>query len=109
MTDKVKNPTRLDIKHLPRDKQRCLGSLRKALVASANYCKRYPKKLAVLKATLKFVYAWILEFEVAEAKRIAAAKAIAIAKAKAVVAKEEAELKAAEEALKAASGESSGS
>jgi hypothetical protein len=66
MTDKVTRPRRLDLVDLPRDKQRALGSLRGMLVAAANYCKRYPAKLAVLKETLKYVYTYCVEVEQAD-------------------------------------------
>lgn len=54
-TKEVKQPARLDIIDLPRDKDRVLGSLRQGLCASFNYCRRYKGKLEVLKATLELV------------------------------------------------------
>jgi len=95
------SPTRLNLTDLPRDPQGCLGGLRKALVASTNYCKRYPKKLQVLKATLKYVYGYIME---CEKKAIAAQEAKeaadkALAEAEALVLKEAKEAADAKAAL----------
>jgi len=77
---KNSNPARLNIQDLPRDPQRCLGPLRQTLVASTNYCKRYPKKLDVLMSVLKAVYKYCLEAKQAnEAAEAAKAKAEALA------------------------------
>lgn len=59
----MKSPARLEMKDLPRDKQGCLGSLRKTLCASVNYCKRYPAKLSLLKETLKAAYQAVVKME----------------------------------------------
>ncbi len=58
---KNSSSARLNITDLPRDPQRSLGGLRQALVASANYCKRYPKKLELLLKVLKATYKYCLE------------------------------------------------
>ena len=92
------SPARLNLTDLPRDPQGCLGGLRKALVASANYCKRYPKKLHILKATLAYVYKYILEVE----KQDAAVKAAKEAAEKALTDAKALALKEAVEADKAA-------
>ena len=63
MANIAKRPARLDIGDLPRDQERVLGGLRSALVASFNYCRSYPKKMPVLKATLKYVYNRINQWE----------------------------------------------
>lgn len=55
----IERPSRLDLAALPRDTQRCLGSLRQQLAATFNYTRQYPTKLEVLNevltATLKHV------------------------------------------------------
>ena len=48
-------PSRLDLANLPRDPQRCLGSLRQQLCATFNYTRQYPSKLEVLNETLTTV------------------------------------------------------
>ncbi|MBV1929750.1 MAG: hypothetical protein KUG81_09605 [Gammaproteobacteria bacterium] len=88
------SPARLNMTDLPRDPQRCLGPLRQALIASTNYCKRYPKKLDVLMSVLKYVYAYCMEIKKAEAIKAQAAKEAADK------AKIEAEALALEEAKK---------
>lgn len=59
----TKRPARLDIVDMPRDTQRSLGTLRQALCASFNYCRKYPAKMATLKAVTKYVYTRITEWE----------------------------------------------
>lgn len=59
----IKRPARLDIVDMPRDAQRSLGTLRQALCASFNYCRKYPAKMATLKAVMKYVYTRITEWE----------------------------------------------
>lgn len=59
----TKRPARLDIVDMPRDTQRSLGTLRQALCASFNYCRKYPAKMATLKAVMKYVYTRITEWE----------------------------------------------
>jgi hypothetical protein len=63
--------TRLDLSDLPRDPQNCLGSLRQNICSSFNYTRSYPRKLAILKATLKSAYNAVvaLEKEKAEAEQ----------------------------------------
>lgn len=68
------SPTRLNITDLPRDPDGCLGGLRKALVASTNYCKKYSRKLPVLKATLIYVLKHIIKFEEVQAAKAKLAK-----------------------------------
>ncbi len=63
MSDKPRFPQRLDIKDMPRDKTRALGGLRQALVASFNYCRKYPVKMAVLKDVVKYTYNRIVAYE----------------------------------------------
>ena len=74
---KNSSSTRLNITDLPRDPQRSLGGLRQALVASANYCKRYPKKLELLLKVLKATYKYCLEAQKAADKAAKAAKKVA--------------------------------
>lgn len=95
------SPARLNIGDLPRDRQGAISKLRKQLVASANYCKRYPLKLAVLKATIKCVYKYILEVEARNAALEAANKVAAkeLAKAEALALKEAKEATEAQAAL----------
>lgn len=95
------SPARLNIGDLPRDPQGAIGKLRKQLVASTNYCKQYPKKLAILKATMKCVYKHILNVEQTIAAREAAKKAAAkeLAKAEALALKEAKEAVEAQAAL----------
>lgn len=52
---KLERPSRLDLAALPRDPQRCLGSLRQQLTATFNYTRQYPTKLEVLNETLTAV------------------------------------------------------
>lgn len=63
MAEEAKYPARLDIVDMPRDPERSLGNLRQNLCASFNYCRQYPRKMAVLKATVKFLYTRIVEWE----------------------------------------------
>lgn len=56
-------PRRLDVRDLPRDRERVLGGLRKALCASFNYCRKYPSKLAHLKIALTYVVSRITEYQ----------------------------------------------
>tara|TARA_R110000851_G_scaffold57574_1_gene134044 strand:- start:632 stop:1099 length:468 start_codon:yes stop_codon:yes gene_type:complete len=84
MTQEVKRPARLDIVDMPRDTTRSLGGLRQALCASFNYCRKYPLKMRVLKAVLKYTYNRIVQWEkdnLAEiegnAKNVLEAKALA--------------------------------
>ena len=58
-----KRPARLDIVDMPRDTQRSLGTLRQALCASFNYCRKYPAKMETLKTVVKYVYTRIVEWE----------------------------------------------
>lgn len=55
MTQSLERPSRLDLAALPRDPQRCLGSLRQQLCATFNYTRQYPSKLEVLNETLTAV------------------------------------------------------
>ena len=55
MTQSLERPSRLDLAALPRDPQRCLGSLRQQLCATFNYTRQYPAKLEVLNETLTAV------------------------------------------------------
>lgn len=55
MTNSIERPSRLDLAALPRDPQRCLGSLRQQLCATYNYTRQYPSKLEVLNETLTTV------------------------------------------------------
>lgn len=59
----TKRPARLDIVDMPRDEQRSLGTLRQALCASFNYCRKYPAKMQTLKKVIKYVYTRITEWE----------------------------------------------
>jgi membrane protein involved in colicin uptake len=104
LVPKVVRPRRLDLKELPRDKQRVLGGLREKLVHSYNYCRKYPLKMLMLKKTLERVLAEINKYEdflkKAEAEhddRMKKAKAAKLAEAERK-AKAEAEKKAATEA-----------
>ncbi len=78
-TKEVKQPARLDIIDLPRDKDRVLGSLRQGLCASFNYCRRYKGKLEVLKATLELVLGRINQQ--LEANKLEAEEAVKAAEA----------------------------
>ena len=55
LTATAKRPARLDIQDMPRDTNRCLGSLRQALCASFNYCRQYPEKLKVFIDVMEYV------------------------------------------------------
>ena len=55
MTQTIERPSRLDLAALPRDPQRCLGSLRQQLCATFNYTRQYPAKLETLNETLTAV------------------------------------------------------
>lgn len=59
----IKRPARLDIVDMPRDNQRSLGTLRQALCASFNYCRKYPAKMETLKSVVKYVYTRITAWE----------------------------------------------
>ena len=61
--------TRLDIKDMPRDTTRCLGGLRQAICASFNYCRKYPAKMTVLKAVLKYTYNRVVQWEKEQAAK----------------------------------------
>jgi hypothetical protein len=52
---------------LPRDTGGALGGLRRALVASFNYCRKYPVKMAILKETIEFVHKRIRAWESVDA------------------------------------------
>jgi hypothetical protein len=67
MTEQVNRPVRLDIRDVPRDKTRSLGSLPSVLVKTFNYARQYPAKMAVLKALLKFMHGKCVENEKAVA------------------------------------------
>ena len=60
---KVTPIKRLSITDMPRDVQGCTGTLRKSICDSVNYCKRYPLKLAILKAILKYSYNYLVQYE----------------------------------------------
>jgi hypothetical protein len=51
------------ITDLPRDTGGALGGLRRALVGSFNYCRKYPSKMVILKETLQYVVARIEAWE----------------------------------------------
>lgn len=55
----------MQVTDLPRDKG-ALGGLKRALCASFNYCRKYPKKMTVLKETIVFVHGKIVEWENAQ-------------------------------------------
>lgn len=77
----TKRPARLDIVDMPRDEKRSLGTLRQALCASFNYCRKYPAKMQTLKTVIKYVYTRITEWEKEqEAYAAAALKATEVAK-----------------------------
>ena len=70
---KPKYPARLDMADMPRDNGRALGSLRQALCASFNYCRKYPAKME----TLRIVIAYVLErIDALNEDKVAAAKAL---------------------------------
>lgn len=91
------SPARLNIGDLPRDKSGAISKLRKQLVASTNYCKQYPRKLEVLKETIKYVYKHIMEVEKLMAKR----EAVKVAAVKELAKAEALALKEAKEAVEA--------
>ena len=68
MTNQVKRPARLELGDMPRDATRALGGVRQALCASFNYCRSYPKKMALLKEVLKYTHSRILAWEKEQAK-----------------------------------------
>lgn len=57
----------MKVTDLPSDKMGALGSLRRALCASFNYCRHYPVKMQLLKETLVYVHGRIVEWEQAHA------------------------------------------
>jgi hypothetical protein len=65
----------MTVTDLPRDKQGALGGLRRALVASFNYCRKYPTKMVVLKSTLEYVHGRIRAWEVTQEELAAAIEA----------------------------------
>lgn len=81
---------RLDLVDLPKDPGGVTGGLRKQLVETFNYTKRYPAKLALFKLIIKTVYNKIVEFEKAEQARIEAEAAKAKAQEEARLAAEKA-------------------
>jgi hypothetical protein len=104
MSNELKSPARLNITDLPRDVQRCTGALRQTLVASTNYCRRYPAKLEILKGILKYVYNYIVQvqkYEHEKAKEIEAQKAAKEAAEKELADAEALALKEAKEAAEA--------
>ena len=64
----AKYPNRLDITDMPRDKSNDLGSLRRALCACFNYCRKYPRKMVILKEVIRYVHNRIVEWEKTNAK-----------------------------------------
>ena len=48
-------PARLEVVDLPRDPGRAFGDLKKELIKSANYTRKYPKKREALKVLLEAV------------------------------------------------------
>lgn len=88
MTDKqsltatAKRPARLDIIDMPRDTNRCLGSLRQAICASFNYCRNYPDKLKVFIEVMEYVLQRAKEYGTPEAAEALAAVQAAEHKAK---------------------------
>ena len=90
-TEEIKS-TRLDLSQMPRDPDGSLGALRITLVKLFNYTRNYPRKMAALKAVLKYTYTRIVEFEKQVAVQEEAQKVKALEDAKA------AELAAAEKA-----------
>jgi len=67
-------PVRLDIRDLPRDPARVMGGLRKTLVSSVNYCRRYPLKLQLLRETLEVAHKYVREVQRLEKARKTSAK-----------------------------------
>lgn len=67
---------RLDMSMLPRDPDRSLGTLRKTLASSFNYCKQYPKKLELLIAVLRWTTNYAMYFQAGDMKRREAAKEV---------------------------------
>jgi len=53
-----------------------MGGLRKTLVASVNYCRRYPAKLELLKQTLEVVHLYVRNAQKYEADRKTSLKAL---------------------------------
>lgn len=104
MTDtQIKRPARLAITDMPRDPQRVLGPVRSTLAASFNYCRQYPKKMAVLKVVIKFMYGKIVQWEkavAAEEEAKEAAERLAAKEAELSARLEAEEAKVAEEAVK---------
>lgn len=76
MTEQLKRPSRLALTDLPRDRSQHLGDLRKCLVSAFNYCRTYPRKMAMLKAVLKYTYNRVLAFEKEQAEMLAQVAAI---------------------------------
>lgn len=66
---------RLDMPMLPRDPERALGTLRKTLVSSFNYCKGYPRKLALFILVLRWVTIFAMLYQEADTTRREEAKA----------------------------------
>lgn len=67
LTALAKRPARLDIQDMPRDTNRCLGSLRQAICASFNYCRQYPDKLRVFIEVMEYVLQRAKEYGTPEA------------------------------------------
>ena len=53
----------LEIQDLPRDHLQALSLVRKPLVLTFNYCRSYPEKMKLFKATLQAVLKKITEWE----------------------------------------------
>lgn len=103
MTNVITRPARLDIKDLPRDPDRALGSLRQTLCASYNYCTRYPAKLELLKNTLKVAYNRINALQKEQEAAVEAQKkadTLAAAAAKTAAAEQEKALEAEKQLAK---------
>lgn len=77
LTATAKRPARLDIQDMPRDTNRCLGSLRQAICASFNYCRQYPDKLKVFIEVMEYVLQRAKEYGTDEAKEAIAANVAA--------------------------------
>lgn len=59
----IQFPLRLDMKDMPEDKKQALGTLRRALCATFNYCRQYPDKMETFQAVLKYTYNRTVQYQ----------------------------------------------
>lgn len=71
---------RLDISELPRDTEQAMGVFRVALCKTFNYCRMYPRKMSLLKETVKYVFTRIKAWEEESAAELEAGVKAKLAK-----------------------------